>query len=50
MDDRCVQQDRDTIRHLRQSRVWNQEQLAEAARLPKRTIESGRRRAPASSG
>jgi transcriptional regulator with XRE-family HTH domain len=39
MDDRFVQPDRDTIRHLRQSRVWNQEQLAEAARLPKRTLE-----------
>jgi len=50
MDDRFVQPDRDTIRRLRQSCVWSQEQLAEAARLPKRTVESGRRRAPASSG
>jgi hypothetical protein len=31
MDDRFVQPDRDTIRRLRQSCSWSQEQLAEAS-------------------
>ena len=39
MDDRFVQPDRDTIRRLRQGRFWTQEQLAEAAGLPKRRVE-----------
>jgi transcriptional regulator with XRE-family HTH domain len=39
MDDWFVQPDQDAIRRLRQSHFWSQEQLAEAARLPKRTVE-----------
>jgi tetratricopeptide (TPR) repeat protein/transcriptional regulator with XRE-family HTH domain len=39
MDDRFVQPDRDTIRRLRQGHFWSQEQLADAAGLPKRTVE-----------
>src|SRR5262245_28062597 len=39
MDDRFVWPDGDRIRRLRQGRFWSQEELAQQAKRPKRTIE-----------
>jgi transcriptional regulator with XRE-family HTH domain len=39
MDDRFVLLDGEKLRHIRQGKFWSQEQLADEARLRKRTIE-----------